>query len=43
MPGNDVPPYVPLLVFPDGRGPTGGDSLTEDLNLYYQVRKDNAH
>ena len=29
-------PYVILLPSPTGEAPTGGDSLTEDLNLYYQ-------
>lgn len=28
-------PYIPLVQY-DGTAPTGGDSLTEDLNVYYQ-------
>jgi len=28
--------YIPLVPY-TGSSPTGGDSLTEDLNIYYQV------
>lgn len=28
-------PYVPLVAY-NGTVPTGGNSLTEDLNIYYQ-------
>jgi Amt family ammonium transporter len=31
-------PYVPLVSYPTSGVPiTGGDSLTEDLNVYYEV------
>lgn len=30
-------PYVPLESFPTDAPATGGDSLTEDFNVYYQV------
>lgn len=30
-------PYVPLQAFPTNAPATGGDSLTEDLNVYYKV------
>lgn len=30
-------PYVPLAEFTNTL-PTGGDSLTENLNVYYEVR-----
>lgn len=29
--------YVPLIPY-NGTGPNGGDSLTQNLSLYYQVR-----
>lgn len=29
--------YVHLIPY-NGSGPTGGDSLTEDLNIWYEVR-----
>ena len=29
-------PYIPLVHY-NGTSPTGGDSLTEDLNIYYQT------
>jgi hypothetical protein len=32
---NDLP-YVPLTPF-EGDNPNGGDSLTEDVNIWYQV------
>lgn len=28
--------FVPLVPY-NGSGPTGGDSLTEDLNIWYEV------
>ena len=30
-------PYVPLYPY-NGTVPTGGDSLTENLNIFYNVR-----
>jgi Amt family ammonium transporter len=30
-------PYVPLAPFPTDMPVTGGDSLTQDLNIYYDV------
>lgn len=30
--------YVHLIPY-NGSGPTGGDSLTEDLNIWYEVRR----
>jgi hypothetical protein len=29
--------YIPLVPY-NGSGPTGGDSLTEDFNIWYEVR-----
>jgi Amt family ammonium transporter len=34
--GLDALPYVPLEVY-NGTSMTGGDSLTEDLNLFYNA------
>jgi hypothetical protein len=31
------PPYVSLVPYPTGLPVTGGDSLNEDLNIYYEV------
>lgn len=36
MPSSGAP-YAPLLVY-NGTTATGGNTLTQDLNLYYQVR-----
>lgn len=35
-------PYVPLDSFPTDAPVTGGDSLTENMNVYYQVRAQRA-
>lgn len=34
---SSTPPFVPLLPTPSNMPVTGGDSLTEDLNVYYEV------
>lgn len=35
LPDIESLPYVPLVPY-NGTIPTGGNSLTEDLNVYYQ-------
>lgn len=35
--GTATLPYVVLLPTPSGMPATGGDSLTENLNVYYEV------
>lgn len=34
----DSLPYVPYAAY-NGTTPTGGDSLTQDLNVFYEVRE----
>jgi ammonium transporter, Amt family len=29
-------PYIPYVAYPSDAPPTGGDSLTQDLNIYYE-------
>ena len=36
-PGESDTNYVPLVAY-NGTTPTGGDSLKDNLNIYYEVR-----
>ena len=38
-PGEADTNYVPLVAY-NGTSPTGGDSLKNNLNIYYEVRND---
>jgi hypothetical protein len=37
-----APPFVPLVAYNNSPSETGGDSLTQDLTIFYDVSGDSA-